>query len=143
MRQLMAVLWGGALACGDSAKPGPTSGPIGIETAARTYRPGATVSLTITNLSSENLLYSGCFYQLERLGLHGEWHIVYQDENPCPAILTYLEPLASRQTAVTLPDDLSPGPHRARFPSIGASDSDQETFIVAHQFGGSFDIVER
>jgi hypothetical protein len=94
----------------------------------------------VTNLSDERLAYSACFYHLERQGQDGEWHLVYQDQNPCPAVLEYLEPLATRQASVTLPDDVAFGAHRARFPSIGARRGDEEAFILAAQIGDSFDI---
>lgn len=138
MRWLVAVLCGGALACGNSVGPGRTSGPVRVEPAASTYGPGATVDLTITNLSREMLQYSPCFYHLERQGRGGGWQVVYQDQNPCPAVLEYLEPFASRQASVMLPDDLGFGPHRARFPSIGARWGDEEPFIPAAQVGDSF-----
>jgi hypothetical protein len=140
MRWLAAVLCGGALACGESAGPHPTSGPVRVDPAASSYEPGATVDLTITNLSPEMLSYTPCFYRLERQGRGGGWQVIYQDQNPCPAVLEYLEPFASRQASVILPDGLGLGPHRARFPSIGATRGDQEAFIPAAQVGDSFDI---
>jgi hypothetical protein len=96
------------------------------------------VSLSITNLSRERLQYSGCFYRLERQRRPGAWQLVYQDQNPCPAVLEYLEPDESRQVSLTLPRDLDPAPHRARFPSIGAPSSDELEFIPAQQIGDSF-----
>ncbi len=138
MRRLVSVLGAGALACGDGSGPLPTLGPVRIEPAAHAYRPGATVSLTITNLSRERLHYSGCFYRLERQGRAGAWHLAYQDQSPCPGEVAYLEPDESRQISLTLPPDLDPAPHRARFPSIGAPSSDELEFIPAQQIGDSF-----
>ncbi len=138
MRWFVAALCGGALACGDSVGPGSTSGPVRIEPAASAYPPGASVSLTITNLSPERLTYSACFYHLERQAPGGEWHVVYQDETPCPAVLEYLEPFATRQTSVTLPHEAAIAPHRTRFPSIGARRGDEEAFIPAAQVGEGF-----
>lgn len=138
MRWVWAALWGGLLACEDSVGPGSTSGPVRIEPAASSYPPGASVSLTITNLSFERLTYSACFYQLERQAPGGAWHVVYRDENPCPAVLEYLEPFATRQASVTLPQDAAIAPHRPRFPSIGAQRGDEEVFIPAAQVGDSF-----
>jgi hypothetical protein len=141
MRWHVAALCGGVLACGDSVGPGSTSGPVRIEPAASAYRPGAAVGLTITNLSRERLVYSACFYHLERQS-QGEWHLVYQDQNPCLAVLEHLEPFATRKTSVTLPDNLEFGPHRARFPSIGARRGDPEEFIPAAQVGDGF-VIQR
>jgi len=138
MRWLLAALCGGALACGDSVGPGATSGPVRVEPAATAYTPGASVSLTITNLSPEKLTYSACSYHLERQARGGDWHIVYQEEDPCPAVLEYLEPFATRQTSVTLPHDAAIAPHRARFPRIGVRRGDEEAFILAEQIGEGF-----
>ena len=138
MRWVLAALCAGAPACGGTTEPGATSGPVAIEPAARAYPPGASVSLAITNLSHERLTYSGCFYRLERQAAGGDWQVVYQSEDPCPAVLEYLEPFATRQTSVTLPLEAATAPHRARFPSIGARRGDEEIFIPAVQFGESF-----
>jgi hypothetical protein len=141
MRWLVAALCGSSLACGDSMGPRLTSGLVRIKPAASVYQPGATVGLTITNLSRQKLVYSPCFYHLERQS-QDEWHLVYEDQNPCLAVLEHLEPFATRQTSVTLPDNLEFAPHRARFPSIGARRGDPEEFIPAAQVGDSF-VIQR
>jgi hypothetical protein len=47
--------------------------------------------------------YSAAFYHIDHQSLYGTWHRVYEEEDPCPAVLRYLEPLASLPASVTLP----------------------------------------
>lgn len=138
MRWLVAALSGGALACGDNVGPGATSGPIRIDPDASAYLQGATVNLMITNLSRETLDYNACFYHIERQAQGGEWHLVYEVQNPCPAVLEYLEPFASREASVIVPADAAFAPHRARYPAIGVRRGDEKPFIPAAQVGDSF-----
>jgi hypothetical protein len=139
MRWHVAVLGAVALACGDGVGPGTGSGPVHIGPAASAYKPGTTVNLTVTNLSGEKFRYSTCSYHIEREGQNGDWQLVYRDQRPCPAVLVFLDPQASRHDSVRLPDDLASGLHRVRFPEIGVRGKG-ETFIAAVQIGGSFDI---
>jgi hypothetical protein len=140
VRWFAAALFSAALACGDSAEPDTTAGPVRIQPAAHSYQQGSTVGLTITNLSAERLEYSACLYHIERRAQSGVWHLVYQEQSPCAASLEYLEPSASRSASVTLPDELASDPHRARFPWIGVRLGDEEPFIPAAQIGDSFEV---
>jgi len=139
MRWLVVVLGAVALACGDGAGPDTGSGPVHIGAAASAYKPGTTVTLTITNLSGDKFRFSTCSYHIEREGENGDWQLIYRDQSPCPAILQFLDPQASRHDSVRLPDNLASGPHRVRFPEIGVQENGK-TFIAAVQIGGSFAI---
>ena len=137
MRLVLLVVAAGTLACNHAAAPGEGDGGLlRVQPEALLYPAGATASLTLTNLAPFSLQYSPCFSRLERQTPAGAWIVVYQDERPCPAVLQFLEPWASRQLAVPLPATLAPAAHRLRFPSIGVpKDGD---FATATQFGDSF-----
>lgn len=137
MRWLLAALCSGVLACLDGTGPS-TSGPVQIKSAATAYPAGTVATLTITNVSGQKLRYSPCFYHLEREAHDGKWQLVYRDQHPCPALLEFLDPWATRQTSLILPENLELATYRARFPSIGVRGGGEEPFVPAAQVGGSF-----
>jgi hypothetical protein len=127
-----------SLGCGSTTEPGMTVGPIGIEAEAGPHRGSETITVTIANLSSQHLQFSACGVQLERQKSNGSWQRVYQDPNPCQALLQFLDGYASRRVTISLPPSLAAGAYRTRFPSIGRRIGDEEPFLVATQLGGAF-----
>lgn len=138
---VVAGLSGATLCCSDGSGPEKVAGPVRVQPAETNYRPGNTVQLTITNLSSGKLQYTACFFELERLEVVHQWQVVHQEENPCPAVLEYLDPFQSREASVVLPENLQMAAHRVRFPAIGVRQGDEEPFVTAIQVGDSFTVV--
>lgn len=127
-----------ALGCKDPAAPGEGGGLLRVQPLAPTYAAGAAARHRLTNLTPASLQFTACFAQLEEQSADRDWVLVYQDADPCPAVLEYLKPWASREVAVALPEDLQPGTHRVRFPSIGVGR--EGAFVTAQQIGDNFEI---
>ena len=73
---------------------------------------------------------------VELRATNGHWVVVFEDRNPCPAVLQYLNPSASVEVPVSLPAALEPAAYRVRFPSIGVREDGG--FVTATQVGDSF-----
>ena len=138
MRWLLAALCSGVLACLDGTGPGSASGTVHIKSAATAYQAGTAATVTITNVSGQKLRYSPCFYHLEQEAQDGKWQLVYRDQHPCPAVLEFLDPFATRETSLILPENLELATYRARFPEIGVRGGGKEPFVPAAQVGGRF-----
>jgi hypothetical protein len=134
-RQLVLGLALGVPACSD---PSPSVGPVLLDAGARLYSAGALVTLTVRNLSGDQLQYSQCFPNLEEQGGDGTWRTIHEDASPCLGIVDALDGYATRVAQVRLPSDLPSGTYRIRFPMIGASPDADAPFVAAAQLGGDF-----
>jgi hypothetical protein len=127
----------GLPACSD---PSSSVGPVVLEAGAPLYSAAAVVTLTVRNLSSDELQYSQCFPNLEEQGGDSTWRTIHEDASPCLGILEVLGGYATRVAQVRLPSDLAGGTYRVRFPMIGAPPDQHMPFVVAAQLGGDFGV---
>jgi hypothetical protein len=140
MRWSPLLLLGLAIGFPACSDPSPSAGPVALKAGRPLYRAGEAVSLTVRNLSGNQLQYSQCFPNLEQQESGGMWRTIHVDASPCLGIVEELDGYGLRIAHVSLPNDLSAGIYRVRFPMIGTVPSKEEPFVVAAQTGGEFEV---